>query len=123
KSWKRPANMRGRGPRIVGTVVLLLTLAAGAVVVVNERGQVARRSAGEPFQRLVGGLGFWPGLGLCRRPRVFVPPVGFVCPLRVGPASGRPPFFPPSRVLLFLLPASSEGRRECGKPLKSSRPG
>jgi hypothetical protein len=84
--------MRPTAPHTVLAIILGLTCAAGAIVLLES----ADRHAGEgaDFQRLVGGLGFGPALDLSRCANSFDPRLCPHCPGDTGPVPGGGRFCP-----------------------------
>jgi len=84
--------MRPNAPLTVLTVILALTLCAGAIVLLDSQDRHAAE-AGD-FQRLVGGLGFGPALDLSRCANAFDPRLCPRCPAHFGPVPGGGCFCP-----------------------------
>jgi hypothetical protein len=100
---------RGRGLLLV---LLLLSCAAGAVLVGEDLAQRRRPDRAEPFQRLVGGLGFGPALDLSGCAFGFDPRLDGACAEDCGPVPGGACFCPRHAGSLFEyapLPDQGEG--------------
>jgi len=96
--------MRNAGPAVVGTVILALVVAAGAVLALDAPRQERQGERTEQFQRLVGGLGFGPALDLTECAASFDPRVCPSCPHDRGPIPGGTYFCPQHACSVFYYP-------------------
>jgi hypothetical protein len=84
--------MQPNAPRAVLAVILVLSCAAAAIVLIESPDRHA--GEGADFQRLMGGLGFGPALDLSRCANSFDPRLCPHCPADSGPVPGGGPFCP-----------------------------
>src|SRR5262245_40092121 len=95
--------MESRGIGLL-IVLLLLTGAAGVVVVTESRAQHRREAHAAEFQRLVGGVGFGPALDLSGCAFGFDPRLDGSCAEEDGPVPGGVCFCPRHAGSLFCYP-------------------
>jgi hypothetical protein len=92
-------------------LLLLLTGAAGAVLVVEERKGRDTLAHAESFQRLVGGLGFGPALDLSNGASAFDPRLEDSCSMDYGPVAGGACFSSRQVGSVFFYPSLKHGFR------------
>jgi hypothetical protein len=92
-------------------VLLLLTGAAGAVLVVEECKERDTLAHAESFQRLVGGLGFGPALDLSSGASAFDPRLEDSCSMDYGPIAGGACFSSRQAGSVFFYPPLQHGFR------------
>jgi hypothetical protein len=90
-------------------LLLLLTGAAGAVLVVEDRRGRELPARAESFQRLVGGLGFGPALDLSACVSDFDPRLEGSCSMDYGPIAGGACFSSRQMGSVFFYPALKHG--------------
>jgi hypothetical protein len=97
--------MRPKAPLGVLTLILTLVVAAGVLLVVDNRDRDAEAARAKEFQELVGGLGFGPAVDLARCPCSFDPRLGHRCTADLGPIPGGGCFCPHHACSVLYYPA------------------
>jgi hypothetical protein len=100
--------MESRGSRLF-FLLLLLTGAAGTVLVVEDRRGRELPARAESFQRLVGGLGFGPSLNLSDCAFDFDPRLEGSCAMDYGPLAGGACFSSRQAGSVFFYPPLQKG--------------
>jgi hypothetical protein len=102
--------MESRGSALL-VVLLLLTASAGAVLLAEDRAGRRRAAHAEPFQRLVGGLGFGPALDLSGCAFGLDPRLDGSCSEDCGPVPGGSCFCPRhAGSLFYYAPPGGDAR-------------
>jgi hypothetical protein len=84
---------------------MILTIGAGAIVVIDNLGPGPEEARAREFQQLVGGLGLGPAVDLGRCPFSFDPRVSHRCPQDLGPIPGGGCFCPRHACSILYYPA------------------
>jgi hypothetical protein len=97
--------MRPKAPLAVLAAIVLLTVAAGVLLLLEGRGRDAGAERAREYQQLVGGLGFGPALDLSRCANSFDPRLCPCCPAELGPIPAGRCFCPQHACSILAYPA------------------
>lgn len=75
-------------PRLVLASLIVLTVAAGAIVLAESQRNPVVAGRSREFQQMLGGLGFGPAIDLSRCTLAFDPRLGLVCESQLSPIPG-----------------------------------
>jgi hypothetical protein len=101
-------TMSPKGPFILVTLIMAMTVAAAAILIAEVLPQPQHQERSEEFQRLVGGLGFGPAVDLSGCVYTFDPRLGDGCSYDLGPIPGGADFCPHHSCSVLYYPPLNE---------------